>query len=445
MNAQTSQDLSKPLVLYFQEEATDNTSLFAIFDKIGVRTETHSDPREFLKRMNSARPAIACIDVSGMKITVASAILKSVRTIIGIGPPIFTLLNKGDQAIIKKMMDAGATGFLEKPVEIREIAIKLSRYIATGEIVDILSVPNAAKAETPATKKQPPIPGVVNWFFEKLAPILASLSTILEFNEDTEIQLKFYSQRLRPHAAEITKMVQTLRKSQDKLDLITSLRMYGPTNVRNIAVLAGLAEATGLDLFKWNPKNGMLATEPKDTIPMAIRCVNHFTESARYQSVAFVSGLVFDLLALSGADLGDRKRPFLKQLETSFTDAMKLADVGFKRGKGLEDLVLERHILTVFLMREAGRMAMALAYPDYLEFANKLEKAGVKPPLRTLAEVKKYGISSNVVSALICQIAPGLSDAYQSVLFFDLSFMLEKTKTEANSRALSQLCFSLVK
>jgi hypothetical protein len=216
--------------------------------------------------------------------------------------------------------------------------------------------------------------------------------------------------------------------------------MYGIRNTRNLVVAMKLSNVTGQPLVGWNSKTGMLAGEPTHALKFATKTLEHFGEGSRNQFEAFNSGLVLDLLSALAEATGGRKAAVRKYIEERYNDAMRHADQCIAVGKTAQSLVLERHIITTILMREAGKAAMAIFYPDYLELRRKLEKKYVPPVLQHIIELRYFAVSHNLMGALISQGAPGLGDAYKSVLFFDYPYMLKNAPDNTDSYDLIKVC-----
>jgi hypothetical protein len=121
---------------------------------------------------------------------------------------------------------------------------------------------------------------------------------------------------------------------------------------------------------------------------------------------------------------------------------MRQAERCIAAGKSAQSLALEKHIITTILMREAGKAAMAIFYPDYLELRRKFEKKLVRPALQHIVELRQFAVSHNFMGALVCQGAPGLGEAYRAVLFFDYPYMLRDVADAKDAHDLIQVCNS---
>lgn len=376
---------------------------------------------------------------------IATAIMKTVRSILGPANLGIGLTRAGDTKAAEKIKAAGANVAVEKPISLRLLAQILSKSVVTDAISTTLN-PNAvlnrdtSKEQNEAPLPDLPLPEIIGWHFEKLMPVLARLSSSLEKFDDIEHQFNHFVELLAPWRSELVAMIKSLRKSEDALDLMQSLRLYGSINARAMAISLNLANATNLVTFGFNSKTGLPTQDPRKVIPYAMRAAEHFGEDSRYFQTALNAGLILDILSYFAQTAGDRKGNILRTIENSFGESMKRIDRGFKSAKALKDLAQDQHLISVILMRDAGKILMTLFFPDYFERKNAFEKKAIRPSLQHVAENKIYGISHNVVGALICQVAPGLESAYKAVLFYDYPFMLKSSRENKDAFALASLC-----
>jgi hypothetical protein len=224
------------------------------------------------------------------------------------------------------------------------------------------------------------------------------------------------------------------------VDLTQSIRMYGLRKTRNLVVSLRLSAAMGIPLVQWNPKDGGLLGDPAQTLKYANRTADHYGEGSRNQEEAFNAGLVLDVLFVLAEAAGERKSAVRNFMEDRYIHAIKMADKSIGAGKQASKLALERHIATALLMREAGKVVMAIIHGDYLEFRRRFEKKELLSILQHVIELRQYSLSHNLVGALICQAAPGLSDAYQAVLFFDYPYLMGSLVGGADARDLVGVC-----
>jgi hypothetical protein len=284
------------------------------------------------------------------------------------------------------------------------------------------------------------LPPAVRWFFEKIAPTMASLNSILELHDDKETQAKYFAEHLVPHQENFVKMVKIIRRAQTEEALLQSIRMYGIRGTKNLATALRLSEACGLTSLKWDAKTGMLTEDPTKTIQYAAKTVEHFGEGSRYDQVAFNAGLILDLFSALAEKSGAQKFAIRKFIQDRHTLALKKADECVKAAKSAQSLKLEQHIISMLFMNEAGKIAMAMFFPDYLILLQKFERKTLDPALQHLAEMDKYSVSHNILGALICQNAPGLKAASKAVLFYNYPFLISDQRAARDSYDLITVC-----
>ncbi len=424
--------------MFFQEVENESQTVLHAFEQLDLRVELFNDPRKFLLNIRKFEPALLFIDLTTPKCDFALALIRTIRSMLGQSPPILALVKASDQPLTNRLKLAGEVAVIHKPIAIAELARRLANHVTTDGSAKALRLAPTAEVRPPRG-----LPPIITWHFEKLMPTLTELRSCLAVFDDNERQLKYYAETAQRYEHEIVQLVRTLRRSEEKLDLIQSLRLYGAENARNLLVALQLTDAAKIKVFTFNPKTNLPTEDVRKLIGYAIRSVEHFGEGSRYHEIAFNCGIVFDLLALQAQIIEDRKRPLLKLIDTLFMETMRKADQGFQLGKSISNLVLEKHVITTLMLAEAGKIAMALYFPDYLEMHLDLEKRALKPILRHIAEENRYGISHNLVGALICQVAPALEEAHKAVLFGGYPFMLKSLPHEEQSYALAALCHSL--
>jgi CheY-like chemotaxis protein len=417
----------KNAFVVFIQPAAAGPELAQALKTLKLRSEGFQDPKTFLTRLKEAKPSACIIDMTGKDSPVMIAMIKGIRSVLGAGVPILAVLNKTDYAIRVQALTAGANDVIEKPVIASALSVILSHYI-----------PELKAAALPPIQIE--IPPLIKWFFEKISPAMAGLHSALENSHETEVLVQFYAERLAPQRTEFVNMINSLRKSETKADLVQGIRMYGLRNTKQLVVASQLSDVTGAALLHWHEKTGVLTAKPSQIIQYATKTVEKFGEDSRYAEVAFNSGLILDLLFVLAESAETRKTVIRKFLQDRYEQALKDIDRCFLAGKKAESLALEQHIITAILMREAGKVAMAIYFPDYLEVKQKLDRKVVGPVLRHIVEMNKFAVSHNLIGSLICQGAPGLGDAYKSVLFLDYPFMLRDVPEAKDAYELIAIC-----
>lgn len=412
----------KGIAVSFLQSQGSPAELKKALDSLGLRSQGFTDPRVFLGGLKKGGAAACLIDLSFGDAPVLLAMIKSIRSVLGPKLPLLALIAKSDNTMDSKARAAGVTDVIRKPIDEDELIAAIARYVAA---------PQAEAVE---------VPKLIKWFFDKVAPAMAGLSASLGAAGELEAQVRFYEERLRPFRDNFISLISSLRKTEAKAELLQCIRMYGVRSARNLVVALRLSDVTASPLVQWNPKTGGLAGEPAHALKYANKTVDHFGEGSRNQHEAFNSGLVLDLLNVLAESAGGRKAAVRKFIEERYTEAMEQAEKCIAAGKSAQSLVLERHIITTILMREAGKAAMGIFYPDYLELRRRLEKKAVSPALQHVVELKRFAVSHNLMGALICQGAPGLGDAYKAVLFFDYPYMLRDVADAKDTYDLIQVC-----
>jgi hypothetical protein len=417
------------LVLFMQSQG-DPSELRGTLASVGLKGEGFSDPRAFLQRLKTARPLACVLDLSFGDVPIIIAMLKSVRAVLGPKLPLIGIAQPSASGAPHpaqaQALAVGASAVIPKP----------SGQDDADALLDLIASSAAEDQEAPATE----MPKVARWFFDTMAPPLAGLGEVLCASTDSEELVRFYQDRLAPFREQFVTLVAALRKSETKVDVTQSIRMYGLRNARNLVVALRMSELTGTNLVQWNPKTGLLSGEPAQALKFANKTADHFGEGSRNQLEAFAAGLVLDLLSILAEGAGVRKAALRKFIEDRYYEQMRKADKGIAAGKGMKKLVLERHIATVLLMEPAAEAAMAIFSDEYLELRRKLDKKAIRPVLQHIAELKLLSVSRNLMAALIAQGAPGLDEASRAALFFEYPDLVGALPHAEDSHDLVQVC-----
>jgi hypothetical protein len=170
------------------------------------------------------------------------------------------------------------------------------------------------------------------------------------------------------------------------------------------------------------------------------RLLEHFGEDSLYREVALMSGIVFDLFNYHAENQKDRKGALKKDFDNRVRIVAEKATQGINRAKSMENLPLAKHIVTTHAMGEAAKALMFLLFKEYGDFAKAVDKAKVRGALRIVAEETRFGISHNVVGAMLAQVTPGLSDAALAILCGQHEYFLsDATEEERQIRTLAQI------
>ncbi len=286
------------------------------------------------------------------------------------------------------------------------------------------------------------IPPIVTWVFEKVFPVMATLSTVMENLDEMETRVKYYTERIVTYRDLFVGMVNGMRRGGDEqpLDLSQCIRFYGLLNTKFFVVgdkmnAAGRGEPTA-----WDEKGKKPKTEPKKTIAYAASLLEAYGDDSLYREVAFSSGLVFDLLLILAEGTGERKAMLKKEIDVRAKRAKERADSAITKAKQRSQMPLAKHLVSGYFMTEAGRLAMAIHYPNYLDLLKSFEKGKVRVGLQHIVEEAKFKTSHNVVAALLCQVTPGLSPAARGTLLARYPFVLAKAGPKsADSLSLAEL------
>lgn len=422
----------KPIVLLFQRNKSAAKETSKLLSDLGVAPEIFEDPRPMLVRLQQGGVSLCLMDMTPEDSPVILAMVKTIRKILGLSPPIVAIIRKNDQALFDQLVGAGANKNIKKPVKTPDLALRMSEYISTPDIQEALSQVESSPLGDLT------LPQIVDWFGEKVSPLLTGMNDCLETYDDVENQYKYYALKLKNHRDSFIPMVNAMRKSEDKIDIIQALRLYGLVNSRMLVVGLKLSEVTKSNVLGWNSKTGQLTMDPKKLLVYASRTLEHFGEDGPYRDIAFNAGLVLDVTAFLLDSAADRKVGLKKFLDTQYGKAITKCDKALNMAKSLKDLALAKHIITISMIKGAGQALMAFYYKDYLDLLTRIDKNKVSPVAQQLAEFKQYSITHEILGAVLCQNTPGLSEASKAMLFSSTPSLLKTSKVEHHAYTLAQ-------
>lgn len=498
MSVSAGYDRLVPLVFLYAGKAGDDDGLLplALLQKFCVDYELYTDAQKFLADVESRNPDICLVYMEATNLQKVQSMVEAIRRFKYMDVPVVVFTNGAPGAQAELLRDAGADKVQALPVTEAALAGSMGPYLTTSAIKKVVkehgislerpprklavvaSAPPAAvtaaipaakpaaapapqawvhddgpaevpaeappPAEQTAEKKEPSVSPIVDWLFSTMIPTLESMEDWLESLDNAEAQVSFYQQKLMPFKEDFVRMIKAMRRMDtSEPDFTQCLRLYGVSSLRKLVVAQRLLEVTGGKPLRWDPTSGRPTVDPRTVIPCAVALVEHYDEASAYRTIAFNAGLVLDVLLHASSFAAERKPLIKSQIEASLKDIMRRTDEGIKRGKAMKNLAFGKHILTTLTLREAGRIAMAIFFKDYQAQRVRFEKKKTPLPLQQIAETKLYGISHNVIGALLCQNTPGFYEIHKAVLFCNFPPLIKGMKGEEDSFTLAELCAGL--
>ena len=471
-----------PLVFLCAGKAAEdpNALPLALLRKFCVDFEVYDDPLRFLADVERKNPDLCLIWMPPGALQKVQSMVEAIRRFKYMDAPVVVFTEEPPGAQAELLRDAGADKVIGLPLTEATLAGGMGPYVVTSAIKKVAQengislerpprkVPVVAEvvvapvvqAPVPASdapkawvhdnaedplalnKKEPSLSPIVDWLFSSIIPTLESMEEWLESLDTVESQVAFYQQKLLPYKDDFIRMIKAMRR-MDESDFTQCLRLYGVSALRKLVVAQRLLEVTGGKPLRWDPTSGRPTVDPVTAIPCAAALVEHYDEASAYRTIAFNAGLALDVLLHASSFAAERRSQIKAQVESSLKDIMRRTDAGIKKAKAMKDLALGKHILTTMALREAGRIAMGIYFKDYQAFRARCEKKKVPLALVQVAETKIYGISHNVIGALICQNTPGFYEIHKAVLFSNIPALIKELKGEEDSFTLAELCAGL--
>jgi CheY-like chemotaxis protein/HPt (histidine-containing phosphotransfer) domain-containing protein len=129
-------------------------------DKLGIACQVVEDSSEALELLKSGEYAVALVDIgmptmNGIELTRR---LRAAEQDRGTRTPVIALTaNYGSEDDFERYRKAGMDGQLSKPVNLKDLASTLRRWLAPGKAASTKSSSDAAPPEAPSEGNRPPI------------------------------------------------------------------------------------------------------------------------------------------------------------------------------------------------------------------------------------------------------------------------------------------------
>ena len=177
------------------------------------------------------------------------------------------------------------------------------------------------------------------------------------------------------------------------MPLAEKIRLAGINNSASFLIAYKIADHIQCKLTGKDPKTNRLVLPPEQILKFAYRARATIGDDGRYKDSAFAAGLVYDLLSLIIlTDLSMAlQSKLLNYLELRFTRGIELTLMAVQVARTKKKLGLEKLLAWTCLTREASKVAMAIYYPEYIDFTKITEKHKLPVSVRTLADEVKFG------------------------------------------------------
>lgn len=265
------------------------------------------------------------------------------------------------------------------------------------------------------------VPPLLDNLVTQIVPPVVHLSQFLDSFDDVEERVKFYCDIIEPYHDHFLNLFNASKKGDDKMKLDSGVRVYGINHVRDLVLALKITEIMEPEKgFQWDPKTFKPKIPPENTVKYARKALMHFGEDSRYKNVAYASGLVFDILAaITAKAAGEHSMEIKNLIEYLYDQALSITDSAFSIMKDGTVVTLEIYIVMVCLMRNAGKIAMALLDPSYLEVMKIYKNKTIPPLFQKTYEEHRYQVHHNMLGAVLAQALPSQSKAFFATLCFD--------------------------
>jgi HD-like signal output (HDOD) protein len=266
--------------------------------------------------------------------------------------------------------------------------------------VDALSVLGAAKTQEPE---------VFRTYIEKIHSRIKlpqmSRAIISEFaTPDVTSERVAECIRRNPYyQAQFLQYIGSISKREEMPELSAAIVLVGMQNSRNLILALQLNRTVKGTHPEWT-KEGKLALSPKDALKFALK-----TEEAvagnrdAYPDIAYAAGMLFDMLNMIATHLAPENKKIPGYIESAFNHGLRTAKVGLELSKKMPDLVLKKYAFAACLIHDIGKIPLAILEAKYTDFLEDAQKREMTRAIRQFAEQKTFGVTHQMLGALICE------------------------------------------
>ena len=126
----------KPVVMTFDDDNDINKAVSLFLNNIGFQTITHDRPEALLKKLETMIPDICLVDIMFNGQPVGFDIVKKIRSRLHVKVPIIVMSGNSDLFTVTHAIELGANDFIMKPIDKDLLISKISRFAASGDIVE---------------------------------------------------------------------------------------------------------------------------------------------------------------------------------------------------------------------------------------------------------------------------------------------------------------------
>ena len=298
-----------------------------------------------------------------------------------------------------------------------------------------------------AVPKDYSTPLELNFVLNHCAGVFSEIEDLLVNFVDNEARIRKLLTAPESFSDGFTRWVKSQRSgkySGDSLDFETAIRLHGATEAMDLWLSFKFKEALWKKPVGFDEKTGLPDILPQAQIPFALKTREHYGVDSRYGFYVFLAGLTYDLIWNLNQKMGEDKVRTEKLIQSQYYQAISVAQSGLKKGKESVGLALEKYMIATILMKRVGRLIFPILRPNYIDFANRLQKLGVRSRFSHIAEIKTWKVSNNVISCLLCKFVPHLNRISLALLYYDYPYMLNDNLTKSELYELVRHCSDLL-
>lgn len=211
--------------------------------------------------------------------------------------------------------------------------------------------------------------------------------------------------------------IESISKRTEFPDISSAVILLGMQKSRDLLLALQLVRSL-TDAHPGMSKEGKLELNVAETLKYALKSEEALTGNKDgYVEFAYAGGLVFDYLKKAAEVLANDPKAVDPVIEQVFRHGLRSARCGMEVCNSLSSFGFKKYVFGACLIHDVGKICMTILDPSYAVFLDECMKKEVPRHVRYHAEKKRFGVTHEVFSSLLCQFFSPFRTVSTSVLF----------------------------
>jgi CheY-like chemotaxis protein len=118
-----------PEVLIIDDDENFNLLIRKVLSKLGIKSETFTNSKEFLSRLSKGKVDACFIDLNLDIARFGFTLVQEIRRSVGPYLPLFVISGEDHEAVIAEALEMGCNGYIVKSVDMKTLSDKLAKFL----------------------------------------------------------------------------------------------------------------------------------------------------------------------------------------------------------------------------------------------------------------------------------------------------------------------------